>query len=655
MDKKAKKQQNVKVSKAPASKKTELLDRLENYFSHRARFYMLLCVSTALIFALLLFDVNITEAADDSTYIESGYRYATDFFNYHYIASAPLYCMFLALPIAIFGLNIVILKMFSVLFFVLGIYLMYVALKDRIQYIILFPALLLTALNSLYLYYASQTFTEAFILPLSGLFLWRLFKLDDATNAGADLKMNWKKFLLLGFVTCVFYLARNVATIAIVVVIVYFISYRKYLTALYSVCSFVLFWGLYHKVIVPLFWGHLNISGGMTGQVGSIFLKNTYNPAEGIEDFMGMVVRFFTNAKTYSAQFFEIIGLKPVTNVHGYVFFIILAVLVGISFGYAIAKKQRYVVALILYVTAFLCVTFISLATFWRQARLIMVYLPMIISIILYLIVMLLKTKPAKLLRWMYPAVVVILVLVNLNNTTDKIGEHFPTLRKNIAGNKYAGFTPDWVNYFLVSEWAAKNLDKDKAIVCRKASMSFIYTGRQFSGINNVPTVLSDSVLLASNYNHHFVGIESKYANSQIHTLLHDDLIALIIEDNRYYYIYDIPTSRYELLTTAFNIPTYTNPDELLAVVQRAKKHYGVYPDRLLEMLKDWNAGYIIDARLRTNPARNTGSVINTISRYMNFIRQKYPSTFRQIYQVGTNENEPAMVYEIHYPPIDSK
>jgi hypothetical protein len=262
---------------------------------------------------------------------------------------------------------------------------------------------------------------------------------------------------------------------------------------------------------------------------------------------------------------------------------------------------------------------------------------------------MLLKTKPARLFRWIYPAAIILLILVNLGNTTDKVRDHFPKLQKNIAGNKYYGFTPDWVNYFLMSEWAAKNIDKDKTIACRKASMSFIYTGRAFSGINSVPTVLSDSALLSSNFEQHFLGMKYSDIPKDILNILYPYTMVILVGDGSFYYTYDLPEPMYAEIAQS-GIPIYSTPEELLSVMKTMKESYGVYPDKLLESLKSRNVGYVIDAKLRSNPAQNTGNTINTIERYMNFVHQKYPGTFRKIHQIGLDNNEPAMIYEIHYP-----
>jgi hypothetical protein len=634
--------------------KIELLDKMENYFSKRRRSYLLLCLLSALIFSFLLFNINITDSADDSTYIEAGYKYASGFFDYYYTSNAPLYCMFLALPIAIFGLNLVVLKLFSALFFVLGIFCLYIALKDRVRYIVLFPALLLTAINSLFLYYASQTFTEAFVLPLTGLFLLTMFNLDEATQSGADLKKNLRKFLWLGFMTFIMYLARNVATAAVIIVFAYFMIYRKYLTAIYSACSFALFWGVYQKIIVPLLWGHLNPQNSLNGQISSIFVKNTYNPSLGQEDLGGLIARFFENAKIYSSQFFELIGIKSVATPHSYLFFALILVLLGISAGYAIAKKQKCIIAIILYVTMFLCVTFISLTTMWKQARLVMIYIPLIIVGVAYGITMLLKAKNLKLFQWIYPAGIIILLLLNLSSTTEKVRDHLPTLRKNIEGDRYYGFTPDWINYFRASEWAAENIAREDVIACRKASMSFIYShGRNFMGITSVPTIPSDSALVSANYEHHFLGIASADIPANVVQRLYPYTVTLFVGNNNIYYTYDLPEPLYAEMTGS-GVPLYTKLEDFAVAIKKIENNYGVSPDKLVEFLKNKNVSHIIDANLRTNPSVKTENTINTVTRYMNFIEQKYPGTFLKIYQIGTENNEPAMIYKIHYPETEN-
>src|SRR4051812_29569796 len=94
---------------------------------HSRHFFMVLIIA-GLILAVMNFNARISEAHDDSLYIEAGYRYVHEFPNFFYIANAPLYPMFLALLTLVFGTNLIVFKCFSLIFFILGAILYYKAL-----------------------------------------------------------------------------------------------------------------------------------------------------------------------------------------------------------------------------------------------------------------------------------------------------------------------------------------------------------------------------------------------------------------------------------------------------------------------------------------------------------------------------------------------
>ena len=97
--------------------KPALLERLENYLSKNNLYVILGIMASALIFSLLMFDVKISIGHDDALYIQSAYEWSNNFTGYFYNATAPLYIMFLIIPIKIWGLNLILLKSFSILFF----------------------------------------------------------------------------------------------------------------------------------------------------------------------------------------------------------------------------------------------------------------------------------------------------------------------------------------------------------------------------------------------------------------------------------------------------------------------------------------------------------------------------------------------------------
>lgn len=635
--------------------KSSFFEKCEKHLEKRKGVYLTVCLLVALLLSLLSFNARITEAYDDSAYIEAGYNYAKNFFNYHYTATAPLYCMFLAIPIAIFGLNLVLLKMFSVIFFVLSIYLIYRAFEKRVDYLVLFPALFLTAVNHLLIYYASQTYTEAFVLMIAGLFLLVFFNVDDRTQQGMSIKDHWKQYLLLGFVMFVYYLSRNVAVAAVMVVVVYFLIYKKYWAALYSGISFAVFTFIYSKVITPLFWGHLGIASQFSNQSKLMFQKDVYNAGLGQEDFTGIIVRFFENAKIYFSQLFELLCLKSEASPKSYIYFIVMLLFVALSLYFAIVRKQKKIVATILYVVFFLGATFISLHTFWAQGRLILVYLPFIAIIVFYAVVELFKSKQLRSLQWVYLGLVVILILVNLNKSFVNAKNNLPILRKNITGDIYAGFTPDWVNYFKMSEWAAKNVDEEKVVACRKAPMSFIYSkGRTFFGITGVPSVVLDTVLQTSNFKNKFLGLPTNNLSVNFVNEIRPYINSIALGDNRIYYILDLPEQQFNRYAPALAQPglsSYISPADMMTSLKAAHKStYAIYPDSLLNNLRRSNVGYVIDASLRMDPRRKTEYTISTIRRYLFFIEQKYPGIFQKIHQIANDNNEPSMIYEIHYP-----
>lgn len=89
------------------------------------------------------------------------------------------------------------------------------------------------------------------------------------------------------------------------------------------------------------------------------------------------------------------------------------------------------------------------------------------------------------------------IVFACLYKASDKSAKNFPILKENINGNRYAGFTPDWVNYLKASEWCGDSLPAGEGILARKHSMSFIYAnGREFTPIYTVPAISRDSVVM---------------------------------------------------------------------------------------------------------------------------------------------------------------
>jgi hypothetical protein len=83
--------------------------------------------------------------------------------------------------------------------------------------------------------------------------------------------------------------------------------------------------------------------------------------------------------------------------------------------------------------------------------------------------------------------ILIIIFVGSMVISTFKRGiNNIPILIKNLNGDIYYGYTPDWQNFLKASEWCGKNLPPDAYVASRKAPMSFIYGKRKFFPIYNV-------------------------------------------------------------------------------------------------------------------------------------------------------------------------
>jgi hypothetical protein len=197
---KQKKKTPLKSTRSAPTKKeqvpVDLFSTIEKSINKNQKYTFYVIFLFAILFGLLLFDVKISEGNDDSLYIEGGYNYATNFTDYYFTANAPMYPMLLGLFTALFGMNLILFKVLSFIFFISHLYFFYLAFRNRIPALVLYPVLLFTGINSYFLYYASQTYTESLFLLLQALVFYSFIKVEE--NESSENKKLWKSWLMLG-------------------------------------------------------------------------------------------------------------------------------------------------------------------------------------------------------------------------------------------------------------------------------------------------------------------------------------------------------------------------------------------------------------------------------------------------------------------------
>src|SRR4051812_44032460 len=168
------------ISKGAASKTsadTDFLAGIEKWIEDKKWIFFSAFLIITAWFAYLHFDARMSFATDDAGYVARAYAFLER--GLYPGFQGPLYPLFLALIIKMFGLKIILLKSFSVIFLVLHIAFLWLAFYKRVPNIVLVCACLLAALNPYILYYGSFTFSEAFMMFIQSLMFYIIFKEMD--------------------------------------------------------------------------------------------------------------------------------------------------------------------------------------------------------------------------------------------------------------------------------------------------------------------------------------------------------------------------------------------------------------------------------------------------------------------------------------------
>lgn len=493
--------QPVAAAKVPDG---DLFSRLETFLEKRANriFWIIFGLSAMLV--ALLFEMKIGLANDDALYIEAGNNFSKDFFGYFYTGNAPLYPMFLSLVITVFGSNLVVMKLFSSIFFLVSLYLMFRVFRGRMPYAVLFASLFITATNYAFMVHAALTYTECFFAMVQVIFLWVCLLLIDKRDAGVPFSQMWKSWLGVGAVILLMYMSRNVASAAGLAVLAFFVvtfdrknplpSGRNIALTIAAAGIFILLWELVKHGI----WGQ-NVNQ-FTNQGAMMLRKDIFNPNDPnntAETFSGYLARFWGNVEVYfGGRLWEILGLRKENSKPSTGLALLALLLMQPGFVFAFVRKNRAVMLSFLYFMALSCATFFAIHTYWAQSRLVMIYLPFIFFTIFYGFYELFRTKALGGFKFFWVVFVLIFALPNLFLSLGKIPQNLKTLPRNLAGDEFYGYTPDWVNFFRASRWCARELPEDSYVASRRAPMSFVYGDlKEFYPIYSVTSNDADTVL----------------------------------------------------------------------------------------------------------------------------------------------------------------
>ena len=630
-----------------------LLDKMDSFFEKYETFFLWISFISGAIISFLMFDCKVSLSGDDCDYIINAQRFIQHFT--YPGGRGALYPIVIS-PFLIGGLNLILLKSLSAVFILLSIWLIYKAFRGKVPASVLVPGLLVINICPYIFFYASHTYSEPFFMLTQSLFIYLFsgYFYNEEQTRSLSLKTDWKKFLFIGLCFLAMGLTRTIGYAVMGAIIVYFCFQKQWKNLLYSLVASVLVFILF-SMLKNVVWPE----SGVAYNINNYLARNFYNLEQGMEDFPGFINRLVVNSHIYlSGFFYKFMGFRsssdlplkeiPALTIFTYILFLVCII--------ALFKKNRTLFFTGLYAGIMNFASFILLQTIWEQDRLIMIYYPLMILFLFGGIYYLLKNTALKKLTGIYPLILIALFIGTGIHLKDKVERNLPVLQQNIQGNDLYGLTPDWENFVKMSRWANDNLDKNAVIASRKPSISYIYTGREFAGIFNVPNDPLDNVIkqfnegkdeyvfLIMDINKTKIQVLSPYIqhifintngsnffinNEKTNAPVIYKINKSMLEDNHLIDELNNNNINYTLDHEAF-ISQYIN--------DKNNNYQVINPDLLLKSIKDANIKYLLLAKIRVYTPQNTGRYINTIHQYISFIQAKYPDYFKIIHSIGKEE-----------------
>ncbi len=650
------------VNHAPSR---SLLETLDRFFTKYSKIFFWTGFGMTLLFALLLFDMRVSDGGDDSAYIVRAY----EFIHHGTFPSfqGPLYPILLSFFVLIFGVKVSLLKLLSLASILGQYYFLHKAFNKRIPSSILYPALLTISVSTSLLYFSSQTYSEGFFMLLQSIFLWLVFKyLIDINEDKKSIKESFKNYIWLGLIIFSIIWTRNVGIGAAIALIGYLLLNLEWKKSIYTLGAIIAVL-MPFEILKKLFF-HTE-GAQFSNQASGLMLKDFYNPAKGTEDIAGLFQRFIDNSNLYlSKHLFVFIGLKPEDMPQITPKLTILVYILVIWALISVIRKNKPLYFTILYTGFMSVVTFLAVQKHWDQPRLIIPYFPLLIISIYTGFYYLLQLKWTKKFQIIYLLPFLIIFFASFPRVLSKVEKHSKTLQANLSGNRFYGMTPDWVNFIKMSEWVAENIPEEDMVACRKPEISFVYSGRGFYGMYNVPTMDPDTFLLSLNKKSGFVPITaniiqmgsspqeqqfhrqmSQFSYVFINSSLMNDSNQMI--GNKVLAVYLVPEQYKDStinLGNQLGIEFENDISGLIKTFLKDNWSFAIHnPDLMIEELRTNKIKYFILASLRKNPSANTGDIITTLHRFIYFVQLKYPNIYKEVHTIGTTE--PATLIQINY------
>ena len=617
------------------------LDRYEMVW-----FWVLFAIT--LLTSFLLYDPRVSPGGDDSGYILS----AHDFLRQHKFPAfqAPLYPMVLSVIDLFFGMSLSAFKIFSICCILAFVALTFFAYRRQVPSLLLFITLLLTSINSHVLYFASQTYSEAFYMMMQSLLPLVFFKIFiNSENTDILIASRIRRNLLLGITIVGIVMSRNIGYAALLTVVAWFVCYRQWMNAGRAVIYFTICMASV-QLLKMMIWKNTVLQG--SEQLTAFLFKDFYHPEFGKETIFGFFERFWINSNQYLSRFFmAMLGFRDSITSEGYFSPVkppitILTYLLGVVGLFLSFRKNKALFFASLFAGISVVISFFILHAFWNQERLIATAFPLLIMLLFGALYYFLNLRHFRKFQILFMIPFAFVFFLSLSDTSKAVA------KAQKLSNEYSELTPDWRNYLMASTWAGKNLSDSSLVACRQPAISSVYAkGKKFYRLGRVNSSNFQTFLNRWSSGENYAAVALTNLPNDIYVFLMRYYVARTIIDETHYMIVENSETLRNGLSQWQNIKPITSLEKFKALCSANSQLSVYYADSLLQPLRQAKVTHFLTASLRLNPYIKDGKTINTVERTAIFIQEKYPNIFTLVKNFG-DENEPANIFQINWEVI---
>lgn len=429
-----------------------------------------------LFFCLALFDPKLHTGGDNANYVllaesllHPAHGYADSWAPgppVPHTKYPPGYPALLATLIAVFGQNLLLLKLLSVALALGSVALFAQLARERVGPPLWVFLSLAFAVNPLVVDYSHWILSESAFLFFTLLAL--LFLQREAGEEGLG-RYFWLSILAI----VATYYVRGIGIVFIGAGSLYYLLRRRWRKFLfYNVVGAAL--------SLPWFIRNELLRGSATPYLEQFLLKSVYTPSAGTVGVGGMIGRILENIWIYAARELpraftgssSAWSAAPLMRALSVVLFVLMVV------GFVHTVRRRLGVA-----ELYFAFSWLALLMFEQVVSDVRYVLPLLPLVLFYVAdgLSLLAGKLTSLREPPTSAVwaMLLLLAIGVLAQLQRIPYNVAMLRAYERGDRYAGYDPAWRTFFQASDWIRDNTPSNAVVTVRKPRLFYLWTGRK--------------------------------------------------------------------------------------------------------------------------------------------------------------------------------